>query len=188
MKVQQQDPIFTNQAAYCAALKALIAFIQFRFKALPSDVIEDIACIALLQTYNYDNLNIPVLGFAKVVAMRRASDEMQREAVKKRHLSLMRSDDFFYPNTEGVLDDAETAVVAAIICRAKKLSHDCQKLFWADVNADYECFTDNEKAAVLGLKASGIRKRRCDNKQAILRYIKYTPQYLTVSYRWRQRA
>jgi hypothetical protein len=188
MKIQQQDPIFTNQAAYAAALKALIGFIQFRFKALSRDVIEDIACIALLKTYNYDNLNIPVLAFAKVVAMRRASDEMRREAVRKRHLSLMHSDDFFYLNTEGVLDDCETIVVESIICRAKKLSLDAQKLFWADVNADYEYFTDNEKAAVLGLKASGIRKRRCDSKKAIIRDIKHTPQYLTVSYRWRQRA
>lgn len=188
MKGQQQDPTFTTQAAYRAALKALIAFIQFRFKNLSTDATEDIACIALAETYQYGNLNTSVLAFAKVVAARRASDEVRREIVKKRHLILTRPDDFFYPNTEGVLDDAEIAIVEAIISRAKKLSPDCQKLFWADIDPDIEDFTDDKKAVFLGLKASGLRKRRCDNKRAILQHIQHTSQYLAVSYRWQNRA
>jgi hypothetical protein len=190
MKGQQQDPIFTSQAAYRAALKALIAFIQFRFKTLATDAVEDIACTALAYTYTYAQLNVPVLAFAKMVAARRAADEVRREAVKKRYLALAQPNDFFYPNTEGVcvLDDAEMSIVEAIIGRANKLSPDCQKLFWSDVNADIEEFTDDKKAELLGLKASGLRKRRCDNKRAILQHIQQTPQYLTVSYRWQQRA
>ncbi len=187
MKGQQQDPIFTTQAAYSAAFKALIAFIQFRFKSLSTDVAEDIACVALTCTYHYDNLNTSVLAFAKIVAARRAFDEVRREAIKKRHWSLVRTDAFFYPDAE-VLDDVEMTIVEAIVCRAKKMSPDCQKLFWADVNSDIEDFTDNEKAKFLNLNASGIRKRRADNKRVILRHIQQTPQYLAVSYRWQQRA
>ena len=188
MKEQQQDPIFTTQAAYRAAFTALMTFIKCRFKTLATDAVEDIACTALTYTYTYEQLNVPVLAFAKIVATRRALDEVRREEVKKRHSTLMQPDVFFHPNTEGVLDDAETAIVEAIICRAKQLSPDCQKLFWADVSSDIEDFTDEKKAQCLYLKASGIRKRRCDNKQAILRHIRQAPQYLTVSYRWQQRA
>jgi hypothetical protein len=189
MRPQQQDPIFTDTAAYHAALKTLITYIKFRFKTLSSDAIQDIAINALTEAYYYERLTISVLSFSRKIGLRRALDLTERESVKQRYLSRINQDTFFYPDTEGVLDDDERFIVRAIQENVKKRSKDSQNLFWADLDPKFEDFTDDQKAEVLDLKASAaIRKRRCDTKKAIIRNIEDTPQYLSVSYRWRQRA
>jgi hypothetical protein len=184
---QQQDPIYNNQAAYTAALKALVTFTKFRFKSLPSDIIEDIAADALIKTYYYQNLTTSVLSFAKGVAFRRAIDFEAHESVKKRY-QINIDQSVFLLNTEGVLEDDETELLEKIKYCVGKRSPENQKLFWADLDSETQGFTDAQKAEILNLKPLGVRKRRCDIKKAIIKSISNTPQYLTVSYRWRQRA
>jgi DNA-directed RNA polymerase specialized sigma24 family protein len=188
MMSEPNNSIFTNQAAFDAALKAIKVYIKSRFNTLSSDTIDDISITALSDAYRYQTLTIPALAFAKLVARRRATDETRREAIRQKFLLCVNFDAFYCQNTEGSLDDDETALVAESIACVKQLSAAKKSLFQADFfNNDMTEMSDDEKAEALGgLKA--IRKMRFDTKAVIVKKLRENPAYMTVAYRYCQRA
>lgn len=197
MEKKSQNP-FANQATLNAAKKIIIAYIQYRFKGLTIDLIEDIAIMALTYTLNYQEaktLKIPIMAFCKMVAFAKAIDEDRKiQSLRRRGISFV-DECYAYDissTTEGLSDEAQERIDQIVKIAKQQLSTNSQKLFEADYfDEGMEDLTDAELAKALDLTSGrAVSKRRSETKALIIRRLKSPQQSLRVSYRrtFEQRA
>ena len=192
MEEQFNNPL-VNYAAYQVAFKEVINFLKRSFPKLETTGLEDAASIAFVTTnkrYEANALTIPFMSYCKMVAWRRAADEVSRLSNFNGWISIFVHEPIIDRYEE--MDDDDLFILEKI--KAYKIkNHERARLFKADLDEAFEHFNDEEKAIELNFLATtalATRQKRFRTKREIIRSIEGTPQYqrLRVIYNRRQAA
>jgi hypothetical protein len=188
-KENQNELIFTNDAAFRIAKRQVIASVQYRFQRFSKDELDVLASDSLLATWKCmqeNRLVVPPLAFAVKAAYKRACSAVNKQtALTKKGISFV--DESFaceLPKNDeqwGDNQDDVNALVKKVVEFMKTQSPEKQRLF----DADYcDCLmnelTDKKKAQALDFKcqtAGSVRKKRCDTKDATIRHLETLPAF-----------